>query len=263
MESSDANESGKRWDAETYDRNFHFVTSHGDGVLADLAAQPGERVLDLGCGTGELTARIAALGAEVVGLDRDADMVRRARERYPALCFEQADGHDFERPGGREGFDAVFSNAALHWMLRPAAVIARVRAVLRPGGRFVAEAGGAGNIDRVQQALHQARAEAGLPAKAGPWFFPSIARYAGLLEAGGFEPRRMMLFDRPTPLAEGESAMDDWMKMFASPLVDDLPVDAGEKVLLRAAELVRPALFRDGRWSVDYRRLRFVAVRAD
>jgi trans-aconitate methyltransferase len=263
MESNDATGSAKRWDAAAYDRSFGFVTTHGEGVLADLAVQPGERVLDLGCGTGELTARIAALGAEVVGLDRDADMIRRARERYPALCFEQADGHDFERPGGRDGFDAVFSNAALHWMLRPAAVIARVRAALRPGGRFVAEAGGAGNVARVAQALHRARAEVGLPPKAGPWFFPSIATYAALLEVGGLEPRQMMLFDRPTPLAEGESAMVDWMKMFASPLVDDLAAGAGETLLLRAAELVRPALFQDGRWSVDYRRLRFVAVRTD
>ena len=250
----------KRWDAAAYDQAFRFVTTYGEGVLEDLAAAPGERVLDLGCGTGELTARIAGLGAEVLGLDSDGDMIRRARERHPGLRFEQADGHSFERAGERL-FDAVFSNAALHWMLRPAEVIARVRAVLRPGGRFVAEAGGAGNVTRVERALHQARAEAGLPPRPSPWFFPSIATYARLLEDGGLEPQRMQLFDRPTPLQEGASGMVDWMNMFASPLLDDLHPDDRGRVLTRAGELLRPALFQDGRWLVDYRRLRFSAVR--
>jgi trans-aconitate methyltransferase len=254
-------ETPKRWDADGYDQSFRFVTSYGQSVLEDLAVQPGERVLDLGCGTGELTARIAELGGQVVGLDHDADMISRARERYPTLRFEQADGQTFERPAGLPPVDAVFSNAALHWMLRPADVIARVRAALRPGGRFVAEAGGEGNVARVELALHGARAEAGLPPRPSPWFFPSIATYARLLADGGLEPRRMWLFDRPTPLAEGESALVDWMKMFASPLLDDLPEPARARLLARAAELARPALFREGRWSVDYRRLRFVAVR--
>jgi trans-aconitate methyltransferase len=251
----------KRWDASRYDQSFRFVTAHGESVLEDLAVQPRERVIDLGCGTGELTARIAELGAEVVGLDADADMIRRARARYPALRFEQADGHRFERPAGLPACDAVFSNAALHWMLRPAEVIACVRAALRMGGRFVAELGGEGNVAGVEQALHRARAEAGLPARPSPWFFPSIATYARLLAEGGLEPRRMWLFDRPTPLAEGAAAMVDWCKMFATPLVEDLAEGPRQRLLERAAELARPARFQEGRWSVDYRRLRFSAVR--
>ncbi len=251
----------KRWDPVAYDRSFAFVTAYGEGPLQLLAPQPGERVLDLGCGTGELTARIAELGGEVLGVDQDAAMIERARERFPALRFERADAQAFERPGGEPPFDAVFSNAALHWMLRPAEVIARVRAVLRPGGRFVAEAGGRGNVARVEQALHQARAEAGLAARPSPWFLPSIAGYARLLEEGGLEPRHMQVFDRLTPLAEGESGLVDWMKMFATSLFDELADSARDALLARAAELARPALFVDGRWSVDYRRLRFVAVR--
>jgi trans-aconitate methyltransferase len=251
----------KSWDAAGYDRRFRFVTTYGEEALQALAPQRGERVLDLGCGTGELTAKIAGRGADVVGLDQDAAMIRRAHERYPELRFERADAHDFERPGGVDAFDAVFSNAALHWMLRPAEVIAAVRAALRPGGRFVAEAGGQGNIAQVEQALHRARAEAGAPPRPSPWFFPSIATYARLLEEGGLEPRSMQLGDRRTPLASGESALADWMDMFATPLLDDLPADQRDQVLERASQLVRPALFADGRWSVDYRRLRFVAVR--
>jgi SAM-dependent methyltransferase len=146
-------------------------------------------------------------------------------------------------------------------MLRPAEVIARVRAVLRPGGRFVAELGGEGNVATVAGALQRARAEAGLGERPSPWFFPSIASYARLLADGGLEPRHMWLFDRPTPLAEGAFSLVDWMNMFASPLIDDLPDDFRARLLERAAALAAPVLLREGRWSVDYRRLRFVAVR--
>jgi trans-aconitate methyltransferase len=251
----------KCWDVPAYEQRFRFVTGHGEGVLQDLAPQAGERVLDLGCGSGELTAQIAALGAEVLGVDQDAGMIQRARQRYPELRFEQADAQRFAPPAGMETFDAVFSNAALHWMLRPAEVIAHVRAVLRPGGRMVAEAGGHGNVARVQAALQQARAEAGAPPRPSPWFFPSIATYARLLEEGGLEPRQMHLYDRPTLLEPGDSGLRDWMNMFASPLLEDLAPGVRDQVLGRATELARPTLFAEGRWSVDYRRLRFVAVR--
>jgi hypothetical protein len=140
-------------------------------------------------------------------------------------------------------------------------VIAGVRAALRPGGRFVAEAGGQGNVARVERALHQARAEAGAPARPSPWFFPSIASYARLLEQGGLEPRQMSLIDRWTPLTDGESALADWINMFAGRLLDDLAAGQRQQVLERTAQLVRPELFAEGRWSVDYRRLRFVALR--
>ena len=254
---SQPTESAKRWDAASYNRTFRFVTSHGEAVLDDLAVQAGERVLDLGCGTGELTAKIAELGAEVVALDMDSEMIRRARERYPRLRFEQADAHSF---AVGERFDAVFSNAALHWMPRPAEVIGRVWAALRPGGRFVAEMGGKGNVSGIELALQRARAEVGVTARSSPWFFPSIATYARLLEEGGFEPRRLTLFERLTPLQEGEGGMVDWMQMFGSPFLEDLSAEQRQTVLHRAAELIRPALYRDNRWCVDYRRLRFAAT---
>lgn len=250
----------KRWDAATYDRRFRFVTTYGEDLLEWLAPQPGERVLDLGCGTGELTARIAGQGAEVVGLDQDPDMIQRARSRYPELRFELADAHGFSLADGTAAFDAVFSNAALHWMLRPAEVIAAVEAALRPGGRFVAEAGGQGNVARVERALHQARAEAGAPPRTSPWFFPSIGTYGRLLEEGGLEPRHMQLFDRPTALGEGDDGLAGWITMFASPFLADLTPAQRAQVLGRTKELTRLSLFRDGQWWADYRRLRFAAV---
>ena len=147
-------------------------------------------------------------------------------------------------------------------MPHPAEVIARVRAALRPGGRFVAEMGGAGNIDAILAAFAAATAEAGLPAPPNPWYFPTPGRYATLLEAGGFRVARMEHFPRPTPLEGGEGALADWLAMFGRSLTAAVPPDLLAQVVARTAELAAPRLRRDGRWMADYWRLRFVALAA-
>jgi trans-aconitate methyltransferase len=245
------------WDADRYQRQFGFVSALAGDLLELLDPAPGEAVLDLGCGTGELAAAIAATGARVWALDADPAMVAAARRRLGGDWVLLADGHRFSLP---EPVDAVFSNAALHWMPRPAEVIARVRAALRPGGRFVAELGGAGNIDAILGALAAAMAEAGLPAPACPWYFPTPGRYATLLEAGGFRVARMEHFPRPTPLAGGPDGLADWLTMFGRSLLAEVPADRLPRVLARAGELAAPSLRRDGRFIADYWRLRFVAV---
>jgi SAM-dependent methyltransferase len=184
-------------------------------------------------------------------------MVAAARERLGADRVLLADGRGFALP---EPVDAVFSNAALHWMDAPAQVIARVHAALRPGGRFVAELGGAGNIAAILDALGAALAEAGLPEPACPWFFPTLGEYASLLEAGGFRVARMEHFPRPTPLEGGPDGLADWMAMFGGALVKGIPAELLPRVLARMSELAAPAL-RDGdRFVADYWRLRFRAV---
>jgi trans-aconitate methyltransferase len=248
----------KVWDAAKYEGGFRFVTAGGEPLLDLLAPHGGERIVDLGCGTGELTARIAATGAEVTGLDADPAMIRRARERFPALSFVEADAQTRTLPGP---VDAVFSNAALHWMRRPAEVIARVAAALRPGGRFVAELGGHGNVAAVQRALESARASLGLPPVETPWFFPSVGRYAGLLEAAGLEPRAMWLFDRPSPL--GDEGLAGWIHMFGTPFLVDLAPAQVQPLIDAACAHARAALHRDAQWVADYRRLRFIAVRVE
>jgi prepilin-type processing-associated H-X9-DG protein len=147
------------WDADRYQRQFGFVSAMAGGVLELLDASPGEVVLDLGCGTGELAARIAATGARVIGLDSDPAMVAAAARRLGEANILLADGHAFRLP---EPVDAVFSNAALHWMPRPGQVVGCVRAALRPGGRFVAEMGGAGNVAEILAAVGAALGEEGL-----------------------------------------------------------------------------------------------------
>ena len=245
------------WDADRHQRQFGFVSAMAGGALELLDASPGEVVLDLGCGTGELAARIAATGARVIGLDSDPAMVAAAARRLGEANVLLADGHAFRLP---EPVDAVFSNAALHWMPRPAEVVACVKAALRPGGRFVAEMGGAGNIAEILAAVAAALAEAGLPEPANPWYFPTPAQQAALLEGAGFRVARREYFPRPTPLADCPGGLADWLEMFGRSLTAEVPADRLPGVLARVNELAAPRLRSGGEWFADYWRLRFLAV---
>ena len=220
-----------------------------------LQPREGERILDLGCGTGQLTAEIAASGAQVVGLDSSPEMLGQARQNYPNLNFVLADATDFRF---EEPFDAVFSNAALHWVKDAEASVKCIAAALQPGGRFVAEFGGKGNIPEILVAL---RAVFGPAAEElCPWRFRGIAEYATLLEGRGLEVRQASLFDRPTPI-EGERAMEDWIEMFCGSYLRDLDAKAAKEKVREVAAHLRPKLYRDGVWTLDYRRLRVVASR--
>jgi trans-aconitate methyltransferase len=246
------------WDPDDYDEGHGFVAEYGADMLALLESGPGERVLDVGCGTGDLTAEIAASGAEVVGIDAAASMVRQAREKYPELAFEMADAREYE-PGA---FDAVFSNAALHWIPGEDhdAVLSMVASALGEEGRFVAEFGGRGNVSQVVGALQAELRERGYDASHS-WYFPSIGEYAPRLEAHGLEPTSMWLFDRPTELDGGDDGLREWIGMFGDEMFTDVGEGERERILDAVEERLRPALYDDGAWTVDYRRLRFVAER--
>ena len=242
------------WSAEGYARNARFVADLGQPVLELLAPQPGERILDLGCGDGALTARLAAAGAEVVGADASAELVAAARAL--GLDARIADGQALAFDAE---FDAVFSNAALHWMRNADAVIGGVRRALKPGGRFVGEFGGHGNVAAIVTALVAALNARGLDGAARvPWFFPTPAEYAAKLEAQGFRVDTIGLVPRPTPLPTG---MRGWLDTFANPLLDGIGGPARAEILDEVEALLAPSL-RDqsGNWSADYVRLRFAAT---
>jgi trans-aconitate 2-methyltransferase len=184
-------------------------------------------------------------------------MIEEARRTYPQLRFTNGDARDFAFD---EPFDAVLSNAALHWVKPPEKVIACVNRALKPGGGFVAEFGGRGNVQAIVAALVGASAAIGPGEWRSPWYFPSVAEYATLLEAGGLEVTFAVLFDRPTPL-EGTDGMRNWVAMFAGGLLDAVPADRREAFLALVDSQLRPSLYRDGDWFADYRRLRVVARR--
>ena len=248
------------WDAKLYDRKHAFVWEKAKGVLEMLAPQPGERILDLGCGTGHLTAQIAARGVNVVGLDRSAEMIAEAKRNYPEISFEVADAtglcFDLE-------FDAVFSNAALHWIIEAEKVVQGVARALEPGGRFAAEFGGKGNIRLLMQVILSAAEEFGIAQgldKLG-WYYPSVAEYAGLLEKHGLEVREASLFERPTKLEDGDRGLEAWLRMFRQPVLERLPVERRAEFVGELEKRARPLLFKDGEWILDYRRLRILAYK--
>lgn len=243
--------------AELYDSHHDFVAKYGEDVVALLRPVAGEKILDLGCGTGDLAGEIARSGARVTGIDVSPEMIRLAREKFPQVSFCVASATDFELA---ERFDAVFSNATLHWITTPETAIERMFHHLKPGGRFVAEFGGKGNVASIETALKEALRAEGYAGQAGRkvWYFPSPAEYAALLEKGGFVVRMLAYFDRPTPL-QGEEGIRNWLRMFGSPFLNDVPDSA--RVMARTEEILRPAAFRNGVWYLDYRRLRVVAER--
>lgn len=225
------------WDAEQYDARHHYVSDYGASLVNLLEPKPGERILDFGCGTGRLTHEIAERGAEVTGIDNSPEMIAQARSKHPDLNFELVDGLTY-RP--RAPFDAVFSNAVLHWVKPPEAAVESIAAALKPGGRLVVEFGGKGNTRSIAEAVGQ-----------HPWYYPSIGEYASLLESRGVEVVTAALFPRPTAV-EGETGLRDWLRMFCSSFIAEERIPELERSL-------RPKLYRDGSWYIDYVRLRIIA----
>ena len=244
---------GQHWDPERYARNARFVADLGAPLVELLAPQSGETILDLGCGDGALTETLVARGAAVVGVDGSAEQVAAARAR--GLDARQADGQalDFEAE-----FDAVFSNAALHWMREADAVIAGVWQALKPGGRFIGEMGGGANCAGITTALLAALERRGIDGQsANPWYFPTPEDYRKRLEAQGFEVQSIALIDRPTPLP---GPMADWLDTFAETFQKLVPAEARADLAAEVSEALRPThCDAEGRWTADYVRLRFAA----
>lgn len=241
------------WNADSYAKHARFVSDLGAPVIELLAPQPGERILDLGCGDGVLTEKIAAAGAVVVAVDAAPDMVAAARARGLDARVVPGQSLAFERE-----FDAVFSNAALHWMRPQEAVLAGVRRALKPGGRFVAEMGGHNNTAAIQTAMRAVLARRGIETLGlSPWYFPSAEAYRAKLEAAGFAVDEIALIPRPTPMPAG---LDAWLETFADDFLNPLPPEERPAARREICDLLQPFL-RDetGMWIADYVRLRFRA----
>ena len=214
-----------KWNAEQYDAKHAFVYEKAKGLVDLLAPNAGERILDLGCGTGVLTAEIAGRGADVLGVDRSEEMISQARRKLPALKFEVSDARQL---------------------------------------RFNAEFGGKGNIQRLVEGFYRAFSALGMrePDGVSPWFYPSVAEYAGLLEKHGVEVREAWLFERPTILEEGERGLENWIRVFRQTLIERMGEENGQQWIREVERQCRVELFHDGSWELDYRRLRIAAWKA-
>lgn len=253
--------SNQVWKPEGYDRQLSYVSTYGKGLIELLAPQPGERILDLGCGTGDLASEISAAGASVVGMDFSEEMICRAKAKYPSLTFAVGNGEDFTT---NSPFDAVFSNAALHWMTRADKAASSVYRSLKPGGRFVAEFGGQGNIRTIEKAIHDVlSSHYAIDAEArNPWYYPSIGQYASLLEKTGFQVALAYHYDRPTRLFGGEDGIKDWLTHFGDSFFIGLTTTEKSEAFEQVSHLVKPSLWKDDAFYADYKRLRIAAFKS-
>ena len=254
-----------RWSPSDYASNAAFVPALGAAALELLSPQPGEFIVDLGCGDGLLTHRIMEAGARVIGLDASEAMVEAARARGVDAFVADAQALDLESQAGRFGqFDAAFSNAALHWMLDPDAVAAGVFGLLKPGGRFVGEMGGQGNIAALRAGIRDELTARGYPVPAeDPQWYPSVGEFLRLYACAGFVDIRAHLIPRPTALPTGVAG---WVTTFRTGWLEVAGVAVEDQKTVAAAveQRLRPMLQQaDGSWTADYVRLRFSMRKPD
>jgi trans-aconitate methyltransferase len=248
------------WKTELYDDKLGYVSEFGKDVLSLLNPLKGEKIFDLGCGSGDLAHEIQQAGAVVTGMDLSNEMIAKARIKYPQIDFIVGNAENFIMD---QSYDAVFSNAALHWMKNAKQVVESVWNILHQGGRFVAEFGGKGNLDILLKAIGEVLAEDyGIDAASlNPWYFPSIAEYSTLLEQQGFRVTYAVHFDRPTKMEDGEDGLQHWLTGFADDFFKELSGQQKEVAFEKIAARAKKNLFQNGHWHVDYTRIRIVAIK--
>lgn len=246
-----------KWDTQLYNNKHAFVYQYGEAVFELLDPKPYEKILDLGCGTGELTNKIKENGSLVIGIDSSVEMIEKARKEYPLISFEVMNAVEMNYEGE---FDAVFSNAVLHWIKEKEKVIEKIYQSLRTGGRFVAEFGGRNCVKNVVDALESAFRNRNISFEKF-WYFPSTAEYAGLLEEAGFRVSMIQHFDRPTELADNSSGMKEWIEMFGSNFFKAVPGEMKKEIIEEAVDTLKSSNYYNEKWYADYTRLRLVALK--
>ncbi|MFC5467006.1 class I SAM-dependent methyltransferase [Lederbergia graminis] len=248
------------WNPDLYDDKMGYVSSFGKGVVELLQPTKGEKILDIGCGTGDLTYEISKSGANVTGMDFSKDMIEQAKKKYPGIQFLIGDAELFRTD---TKYDAIFSNAALHWMKNAEKVVESINVTLRSGGRFVAEFGGRGNVQTLINGIsevlwedYEIHAE-----ERNPWYFPSIGEYSMLLENHGFHVIYAHHFERPTQLPDGENGIIHFLESFTGDFFQGFSPEEKHSMYAKVKHKIQPHLFKNGKWEVDYKRIRIVAIK--
>jgi trans-aconitate methyltransferase len=249
-----------KWNASLYDNKHSFVFKYGEDLINTLDPKPGERILDLGCGTGHLTNTIATSGATVVGIDNSNEMIAKAKQEYPSIDFRVFSATDFHFD---ESFDAIFSNAVLHWVLDKEAAIDCMYSNLKRNGRLVLEMGGKGNVEAIINTLKKSLQKRGLGNNASTqvWYFPSLSEYTSLLEKRGFRVTYAAHFNRETELKDTANGIKEWIKMFGNSFFQNIDETIVNDILNEVQEELKPTHFRNEKWYADYKRLRVVAIK--
>ena len=247
------------WNANLYDQNHSFVSKYGNQLIELLAPKQGETILDLGCGTGDLSKELSDLGVDIVGIDQSENMIAEAQKKYPDIQFLVRDATEL---GCNNEFDAVFSNAMLHWIKLPKQALNCIYHSLKRGGRFVAEFGGKGNVQTITNAIIHELRESGFEYETEqfPWYYPSIGEYTTLMEEAGFRVVFAQHFDRPTQL-DGEYGLRNWIEMFASTLFENISIKQKDSIIAKVENRLKPILYKDDHWIADYKRIRVIGIK--
>ncbi|MEP7229036.1 MAG: methyltransferase domain-containing protein [Ginsengibacter sp.] len=248
------------WNAGLYDDKHSFVSKYGEDLVNVLNPLPGEKILDVGCGTGYLANVILQKGTQVTGIDSSPEMIAKAKREYPGIDFKLISATDFHLD---ILFDAVFSNAALHWVLDKNSAIECMYDCLKPGGRFAMEMGGKGNVKYITDAVKQVLLKHGFKKEAGInlWYFPSLGEYTSLLEVKGFRVTSAYHYDRDTKLDDNANGIKDWLRMFGAGFFNTIDPGIVNDILDEVQDILKLVLFRNGSWYADYKRLRITAIK--
>lgn len=249
-----------KWNPELYSDKHAFVYKLGEDLIALLDPKENERILDVGCGSGQLTSKIRERAKDVTGIDKSPEMIAVAKSKFKNIHFEIADAANF---AFREKFDSIFSNATLHWVTDYLAAIHCMYQNLKTNGRIVLEFGGKGNIQTIENQLKGSLAKRGhsRACKIEQWYFPSIGEYALALESVGFRVLMAQHFDRMTELADEQSGIKDWVTMFAEKFFHHMGAGEIDEIKTEVQEKVKSTLLVNGKWHADYKRIRIVAVK--
>jgi len=248
------------WNVKLYNDKHNFVFQYGEDLVKLLKPKEGELILDLGCGAGQLTNEIYESGAKVIGIDSSGSMIASAKEKYKEIEFYKKDASDFqfEKP-----FDAIFSNAVLHWVLESKKAVVCMRNNLKKRGRLVLEFGGKGNVKIILDAVRKNLIEMGYSEKAriNNWYFPSISEYTTLLETNGFEVEFAKLYERPTELTDHENGIKEWLTMFGTAFMEGLSNEEIDHIVEKIQQDVKERCFFNGKWYADYMRIQILATK--
>ena len=254
------NTSTTQWKPSLYNEKHSFVYQYGESLIALLDPQEEERILDIGCGSGQLTAIIHKSAKDVIGMDASPDMIADAQSKFPSITFQVGDAANFTF---KEKFDAIFSNATLHWVKDAKGAIQCMYENLKPGGRMVVEFGGKGNVQTIVKQLRDSLQNRGYIKQAALdlWYFPSIGVYTTTLEAAGFRVRFAEHYDRPTELADENSGIKDWISMFGGAFFENVNSEHIEEIKNEVQEKIKSQCLINGKWYADYKRIRVVAIK--
>jgi trans-aconitate methyltransferase len=251
-----------KWDSKLYKDKHAFVFEHGESLVELLAAKPEETILDLGCGTGELTHAIAKHTPNIIGMDYSPEMIASAKLSFPEIQFFVNDAANFNFDSQ---FDSIFSNATLHWVLDYKSCAKSMFNNLQSDGKLVIEFGGKDNVGLIVNILRRYLDQFGYAEQSQleQWYFPSIGEYCQVLEEVGFRVILAQHYDRPTELRESDNGIKDWLEMFAKNFFIGVRPEDKSKILDLVQEGLRPRLFSKGKWFADYKRIRIVALKQE